>query len=219
MTHAEIRGCPRVLCIVAAPRTGSNVLCRMLSRDPSFHCKWELFHPHWIGALNEDELAALAARANSVEAIANWRARQLGAVIDLLLGLNPWYRKSNPVSASPHDDDQVSRCHRRPEDIHRHIYNVNSFSYRWSLHIVGSMPQRGRQNVRHGDRSRPFRHQGHVAYAVRQWCLHGRAAQRLRRPHPGEGSVRGQPHLRPTRALAWRDRVGLVDTARNADSG
>jgi hypothetical protein len=67
----------------------------MLSRDPSFHCKWELFHPHWIGALNEDELAALAARANSVEAIANWRARQPGAVIDLLLGLNPWYR--NPT--------------------------------------------------------------------------------------------------------------------------
>jgi len=89
MTHGESRGCPRVLCIVAAPRTGSNVLCSMFSRDPACHYQWELFHPHWIGGLNEDELAALAARANSVEAIASWRARQPGAVIDLLLGLSP----------------------------------------------------------------------------------------------------------------------------------
>jgi len=61
----------------------------MLARDPSCHCKWELFHPRWIGGLDEHERAALATRANSVEAIANWRALQPGAVIDLLLELNP----------------------------------------------------------------------------------------------------------------------------------
>lgn len=82
-------GRPRVLCILAAPRTGSTLLCRVLACDPAFLVRGELFHPSMIRNLADAESEVIARRAGSAEAIAPWRAGNPGALVDLLLAMHP----------------------------------------------------------------------------------------------------------------------------------
>lgn len=76
---------PNVLCVLAAPRTGSNLLCYALENIPGARSVLELFHPRWIGCLDAAELESLAARAGGRDAIPRWRSTHPGRTLDMLL--------------------------------------------------------------------------------------------------------------------------------------
>lgn len=76
----------RYVCIFAAPRTGSNQLCRLLRSCKWLSVKGELFHPKWVGMLRYEEhwcLYGLSGGANGVE-LCDWRSENAGWTLEAL---------------------------------------------------------------------------------------------------------------------------------------
>lgn len=80
---------PRVVCVIAASRTGSNLLCNALENIPGARSVLEVFHPRWVARLDATELAAFAARAGGPDAMTRWRSAHPGQVLDMLLDPGP----------------------------------------------------------------------------------------------------------------------------------
>ena len=78
----------RFICVLASPRTGSNLLFSLLRNCQGLNLKYELFHPKWAQSVTEIDRQALGLRAGSNleddEALCAWRKEHPGKTLETL---------------------------------------------------------------------------------------------------------------------------------------